>query len=440
MVRNRWSGMPPAFWWRGLSVAACLAVVACEKSSTLSDKASPPPANRLSPGNPDKREKGKTLADRLSGLRAQSFKPDPANQTLAAARAAAILADLFEKGDRDGLAAFAELFNQGQITRYDQMGEDLASRVPPGQWPAFLDFIGAMGSRPSCELAVSFLAKGILAHPQEGADAYIGKLEALQDLSNRTQGGDFYAGVWVHVGEGLYGIESKEQFLSVFNASSRTHVVTSPGFPPEMISDTPILVDGLNRAIAKGIDSGDYGAVKTALAFLPEGQKRRALNTIASGLRKVTEENYPTFSILMNEMLSRTDLRAYSFEQIGGKFDDDLFEKKMLSDPAMATSDAMKSILSGWAAKHPKDAVELVVSKTGNPDLAGVAFNSYVQQDSMEASKWLQTQSTGPVKDACMEQLCDYLLEKGSNGEAKAYLETLPADARERLAAKYPSP
>jgi hypothetical protein len=196
------------------------------------------------------------------------------------------------------------------------------------------------------------------------------------------------------------------------------------------------LLSGLTKGLREAINLGDASNLNQVLEMLPEPEKLRLIGGIASGSYKINSGNLPAFRVLLKEMVEADGVREGTFEVLGSRLEDDVFKAVFLGVNREHLKSEMTGVVRGWVAKQPKRAVEQIY-EAGEIEILRPGFQAWMEVDSIEASGWLASKPAGPERDICTEELCGYLVTKGAEQEAKAWLLQLPIESQERVKEKY---
>lgn len=401
------------------SVAGCLILIASCKRTVQESESGEPEQKRARKG--DISRPGDRLGELRAGLQRPKGPDDDANQ------AVQIMGEFFRKQDRAGLKELEKLFKEQLGLLRDGTGAEFMELLKPEEWQSGLEFVGGIQDDTiRLSIQAAMIGRAMTTNSIAALELFREfKPVAPEGLVIDSQPFDFERMVWFST-----GLQTVEEWNK--RPVDRQFISSLAGNPKALDG----YAAGLNASIRAALDSGvsvDFG---TKTGGLPAAQQSAMARSLASTL----SENGKNASVVgqLIHVLGENHEPGSTYLALGRGVSREVFHEFALTPSSSLEGGALESFVSGWVSLRPKDSVAWIISKTTSPEILKPAFSSWAEIDSMEASQWLQSQPAGPIKDACTEQLCDYLLKKGSTEEAKGYLNTLPADIRERLAARYP--
>ncbi len=367
-------------------------------------------------------------AEQMAELRAGSQRPRPPDHN--SSRAVKIMAEIFRTNDQASLKELERLFKEQPGVLTEGTGAGFMALLKPDEWERGLEFVGGIeDDTVRLSIQVDMMGRAMTVD-SDAALEILAKFKpvAAKGLVINSMSFDFERMVWQSTGRQTGKDWDKRPIDRKFLSSLAEN--------PKGIENYTY---GLQSSTQEAIYAGEFVDIRKRMEGLPTAQQSSMATSFALSNLGRSAGNAVLVGQLI-DIFAESHQSAATYGSLGSGLSRDVFQQIALSPSTPLDGDALDSFVMGWVSARPKSSVEWIISKTNNPEILKPAFSRWAASDSMEASKWLQTQSAGPVKDACTEQLCDYLLEKSSTEKAKGYLETLPADARERLAAKYPSP
>ncbi|WP_338285417.1 hypothetical protein [Luteolibacter sp. LG18] len=340
-----------------------------------------------------------------------------------AARVASVLRELFRSKDEARLRELEEMLRQSGENNI-AIGAEFFSMLGPSEWKDGLVFLDGIQLRElKYEALGAVFARMIVLDPQAGTGLY-------EEFS-----GGFPRDLKIH---GMLSYDMKTVVWSGVGslvANGGSDPAAGAKFLSAASGDREALqayLDGLGGGYVQSMSAGTSRDLGGLLASLSGEQRVAVIERITRSLETAASKNAAALGGLIGEMDRTPGLGEDSYRSLGRAMDRAVFEQQFLRE-ADASSPAWQALVQGWAAARPKAAVEAIVSKTGSAELARPAFSSWTEADSMEASKWLLAQPSGKIKEACTEELCGFLLKKGSTAEAEDWLTRLSPEARERV-------
>jgi hypothetical protein len=344
-----------------------------------------------------------------------------------AARAAEILVDLFHARDNEGLATLqSEAFSLELGISYEVVGAEFARQIDVSEWRQAIEFLAQLESRQGYDIVSGLVAEALVVNPAAGNELYKQFEGDFTARGEKVGAGSFAARVW-----GLAG----ERLAADPGGGELAELLKSGGDTADAVGSRDLL-SGLTKGLREAINLGDASNLNQVLEMLPEPEKLRLIGGIASGSYKINSGNLPAFRVLLKEMVEADGVREGTFEVLGSRLEDDVFKAVFLGVNREHLKSEMTGVVRGWVAKQPKRAVEQFY-EAGETEILRPGFQAWMEVDSIEASGWLASKPAGPERDICTEELCGYLVTKGAEQEAKAWLLQLPIESQERVKEKY---
>ncbi|MGC4016829.1 MAG: hypothetical protein QM755_20295 [Luteolibacter sp.] len=398
-------------------------LVSCEQKKNEAGPEAPSYGAR-----PESRKQNRSA--RLTDLLQQSAIPGPDGGRAANAMIANLLAEAIHNHDEAEFRELVGKFDKELFGSRQDIGVALADSLKPDEWNEALNLLGDLRSADGLQVAAGLAAKSLILAPGRGEELLQSKA-----FSSFTGGvtGDPRNLVWTQIG--LLLVEdgkntNLQQILAMaspLDASGRKS------------SQSPLayLSSGLSIKLALNMKAGDSDSLREFGMLFPEAIRVDVIGHVlnSSGV-KFDANNLPVVQAVLDNMKSTPGFTAENYFNLGTNMSRDVFEKVLLQDPALESSDQLKQTVKGWVSIRPKSSVELVL-KTGRQDLLRPAFSQWMDKDSMEASQWLRNQPAGQSRDLCVEELCVYLSGTDSRTEAASWLSELPPDKQDALKKKY---
>jgi hypothetical protein len=370
---------------------------------------------------------GDRLHKRIAELGRVRQKSTLQSKDVEAMRAAGILVELFYARNIEGLATLqSEAFSSGLGLSYEMVGAEFVRLIDVSEWRQAFEFLAQLESREGYEIFSGSMAEALVVKTLEGTALY-GQFEGEFTARGAKVGaGSFGARVWGLAGEMLTASHGEEKLAELLKAGRETTDAVG----------SRNLLSGLTKGLREAVNLGDPSNLSEVLDMLPAPEKLQVVGGIASGVYKINSGNLPAFRVLMKEMVETDGLRKSAFEDLGSRMDEDVFRTVFLGVNREPLTGEMTGVVRGWVAKQPKRAVEQFY-EAGETEILRPGFQAWMEVDSIEASGWLASKPAGPERDICTEELCGYLVTKGAEQEAKAWLLQLPIESQERVKEKY---
>ena len=386
-----------------------------------------------------KREEGQASgeAGQRSGERTRTDSPDqmksgeivrsqgPDEESL---RAVKQLVESFRGKDWAGLEKLGKRLKEEQGLLRDYSGAEFMALLRKDEWRDGIAFVnGIQDESVRFQLLASMMGRAMTTDSRAALDM-LAEFEpaATGGLVINSQPFDFRRMVWFSTGLQTGADWNKRPVDREF-----LHALADDKFALDQYAR------GLGSSIGTALGSGEPFDVAKRMEGLPPELQARLAESFAdsgSGSTKTDIAAASQIARLLDE--NGGNEKAYRSLAMGASRE--VFQEFALNPSSTLTGEKLESYVDGWVSGRPKSSMEWLSSQTERTEILRPAFSSWIEQDSMEASKWMQTQPSGPAKDLYTEQLCGYLLKKGAVEEAESYLATLPAGVRERLEAKQP--
>lgn len=341
-------------------------------------------------------------------------------------RAVQELSEFFRRKDQAGLAEIERRFKEEQGTLLDDSGAEFMALLRKDEWQGGIDFVnGIQDEAVRFHLLASMMGRAITTDSKAALEILAGyKPTATEGLIVNDMAFNFQRMVWSSTG--------------MQAGADWTKRSVDQSFLQAIASDKSALdpyAKGLGNSLGNALYSGEVFDVTKRMEGLPPTLQLDIVRSIAShGINSETDLGVVRQIIgLLNE--GPDDGQAY--RSMGIKVGRENFMALALESSGTLADKRLESFVSGWVSRRPKDSMEWLSSETTRPEILRPAFTAWIEEDSMEASNWLQAKPAGPARDLYTEQLCSYLLKKGSVKEAESYLATLPTEVRERLETKH---